>query len=86
MPHIFFQREADDRVSDIARADRPDCDCSMGGTPVSPDIIQFIPCPTNAQEQTDFPTIAFRSVVHCLAWDQVDTAPCEYVESEVGET
>ena len=53
---------------------------------MSADIIQFIPCPRDDQEQTDFPTIAFRSVVHDLARDQVDTAPCEYVEPEGGET
>lgn len=54
------------------------------------DIIQFIPRPRNDHEQTDFPTIAFRSVVHDLARDQaddhVDTAPCKYVEPEEGET
>ena len=82
----LFQGEADDRVSDIARADRPDCNRDMGGIFVSADIIQFIPRPGKDQEQTDFPTIAFRSVVRDLARDQVDTAPCEYVAPEGGET
>jgi len=86
MPRISFQREADDRVSDIARADRPDCNRDMGGTAVSADIIQFIPRPGKDHEQTDFPTIAFRSVVRDLVKDHVDTAPCEYVDPEVGET
>ena len=36
---------------------------------MSADIIQFIPRPRNDQEQTDFPTIAFRSAVHDLASD-----------------
>lgn len=58
----------------------------MGGPPVSADIIQFITCPANAPEPTDFPTIAFRSVVHDLAGDHVDPASCEDVEPEVGET
>lgn len=49
-------------------------------------IVQFIPRPRNASEQTDFPTIAFRSVVRDLASDQVDTEPCEYVEPEGDET
>jgi hypothetical protein len=53
---------------------------------MSADIIQFISRPRNDHEQTDFPTIAFRSVVHDLATDQVDTAPSEYVEPERGET
>jgi hypothetical protein len=86
MPHILFQREADDRLPDIAGTDRPDCNRGMGGALMSADAIQFIPRPRNGSEHTDFPTIAFRSVVHDLARDQVDTAPCEYVEPEGGET
>ncbi len=50
------------------------------------DIIQFIPRPRTNHEQTDFPTIAFRSVVPDPNRDHVDTAPCEYVEPEGGET
>ena len=53
---------------------------------MSVEIIQFIPRPRNDQEQTDFPNIAFRSVVHDFARDHVDTAPCEYVEPEGGDT
>ena len=53
---------------------------------MSADIIQFIPRPRHDQEQTDFPTIAFRSVVHDLVRDHVDTVPCEYVEPEGGDT
>jgi hypothetical protein len=49
---------------------------------MSADIIRFIPRPRNVSEQTDFPTIAFRSVVPDLAADAVDTAPCEYVAPE----
>ena len=53
---------------------------------MSADVIQFIPRSRNVSDQADFPTIAFRSVVHDLAGDRVDTAPCEYVEPEGGET
>ena len=53
---------------------------------MSADIIQFIPRPKSDHEQTDFPTIAFRSVVHDIARERVDTAPCEYAEPEEGET
>jgi len=53
---------------------------------MSADIIQFLRRPRNDHEQTDFPTIAFRSVVHDLASDHIDTAPCEYVVPEAGET
>jgi len=52
---------------------------------MSAEIIQFVPRPRNDQEQTDFPTIAFRSVVPDLAKDHVDTAPCEYVVPEGGD-
>jgi hypothetical protein len=53
---------------------------------MSADIIQFIPRPRTDHEQTDFPTIAFRSAVPDLARDPVDTAPCEYVVPEGGDT
>jgi hypothetical protein len=53
---------------------------------MSADVIQFIPRPRTDCEQTDFPTIAFRSTVHDLSRDHVDTAPSEYVEPEGGET
>ena len=53
---------------------------------MSADIIQFIPRPRNDHEQTDFPTIVFRSAVRDLARDQVDTAQRGHVEPEGGET
>jgi hypothetical protein len=53
---------------------------------MSADVIQFIPRPRSDHEQTDFPTIAFRSAVHDLASDHVDPAPSEHVEPEGGET
>ena len=53
---------------------------------MSADVIRFIPRPGNDCEQTDFPTITFRSVVHDFVRDHVDTAPCEYVEPEGRET
>jgi hypothetical protein len=84
MPHILFQREADDSVPDIARADRLDCNRVMGGTLMSVDIIQYIPRPTNVSDQTNFPTIAFRSAVHEPPRDDAVKAPCEYVEPEEG--
>ena len=49
---------------------------------MSADIIQFIPRPRNTQEQTDFPAIAFRTVVPDRATADVDAAPCEYVAPE----
>ncbi|MBN8989039.1 MAG: hypothetical protein J0H42_12385 [Rhizobiales bacterium] len=53
---------------------------------MSADVIQFIPRPRNDQEQTDFPAIAFRSAVPDLSREHVDTAACEHVEPEGGET
>jgi hypothetical protein len=84
MPRISFQRKSDDRVFDIARADRPDCNRDMGGALMSADVIQFIPRPTNVSDQTDFPTIAFRSAVHEPPRDDAVKAPCEYVDPEEG--
>jgi hypothetical protein len=49
-----------DRISDIARADRPRVHRPLGGAVVSADIIQFIPRPAPKSRPTDFPTIAFR--------------------------
>jgi len=60
---------------------------------MSADIIQFIPRPKQAGKDTDFPTIAFRSVVphqpagdapakHDRGIDHADTAPCEYVQPD----
>jgi hypothetical protein len=51
---------------------------------MSAEIIQFIRRPHRDREQTDFPTIAFRSVLcHAdLTMHHVDTAPCEYLSSD----
>jgi len=51
---------------------------------VNAEIIQFIRCPMRNREQSDFPTIAFRSAAppHDLTADRVDTAPIEYVWPE----
>lgn len=55
---------------------------------MSAEIIRFIPRPKHGREQTDFPTIAFRSSVRPddPAIDYTDTAPCEYVAPDVRET
>jgi hypothetical protein len=50
---------------------------------MSAEIIQFMPRPKHGREQTDFPTIVFRSAVpDDLAVDHADTAPSEYVQSD----
>ena len=79
--HFIFRRRADDRVSDIACACRTDCYRSFGGMPVSADIIRFIPRPKRDDEQSDFPTIAFRSAVPTddLPMDHADASPSEYI-------
>jgi hypothetical protein len=55
---------------------------------MSADIIRFIPRPKHDREQTDFPTIAFRLPVrpNDLTIGHADTAPCEYVAPDAGET
>jgi len=46
---------------------------------MSAEILRFIPCPGLDCEQTDFPTIVFRSaVVDDLTMDHADTPPCEH--------
>ena len=70
MPHIYFKREANDRLPDIARACRIDCYRDLGGLFVSAEIIQLMPSPGHGGEQTDFPAIAFRTVVPAIAADQ----------------
>jgi hypothetical protein len=51
----------------------------MGRIRMSAEIIQFIRRPRHNREQTDFPTIVFRtSVPDDLSMDHVDTAPGEY--------
>lgn len=50
---------------------------------MSAEIIQFIPRPKHNREQTDFPAIAFRSTLPDeTRAEYVDTAPCEYVQSD----
>jgi hypothetical protein len=70
MPHILFQREANDRIPDIARACRIDCDRDLGRLFVSAEIIQLMPRPRHGSEQTDFPAIAFLTAVPDIAGDQ----------------
>ena len=80
MPHVFVvEREADDRLPDIARARRPDCHRRIGGMLVSAEIIRLIPRPRRDDEQTDFPTIAFRSAVPDLTMNHADAVPCKHV-------
>ena len=54
---------------------------------MSAEIIRFIARAADDREPTDFPTIAFRSVLQSEkpADDAADTAPCEYVRPENGE-
>jgi hypothetical protein len=51
---------------------------------MSADIIRFIPRPNRGREPTDFPTIAFRSVVEPddLVMDHADMAPCKQASAE----
>ncbi len=51
---------------------------------MSAEIIRFMRGPKQHRGQTDFPTIAFRSVERPddLTMDHVDTAPCEFVGPE----
>jgi hypothetical protein len=72
-----------DGVSDIAGADRSCRHRIMGGFCMSAEIIQFFPRPKHDCEQTDFPTIAFRSAVpDTPTTSHADTAPCEYVQPD----
>ena len=48
-------------------------------------IIQFIPRPRHDHEQTDFPTIVFRSAVHESPTDRTDIALSEYVAPDISE-
>ena len=50
---------------------------------MSAEIIQFIPRPKLDAEQTDFPTIAFRSaLLDDRAIDDGNPAPSEYVQPD----
>ena len=55
---------------------------------MSAEIVRFIARPNRDHEPTDFPTIAFRSVLQSEkpATDDADTAPCEYVPPTSGES
>jgi hypothetical protein len=53
---------------------------------VSAEIIQFIPRPRHDDEQTDFPTIAFRSAAPDLTTDHADAVPCEHAGPDGGKT
>jgi hypothetical protein len=70
MPHIHCKREANDRLSDIARPCRIDCCRDLGGVFLSAKIIQLMPSPGHDSEHTDFPAIAFRTVVPDTATDR----------------
>jgi hypothetical protein len=80
MTHLL-QRGKHDRISDIARIGRTGRYRGVGGIFVSAEIIRFIRGPKHHRGPTDFPTIAFRSVVRRddQTMDHSDTAPCEYV-------
>src|SRR5260221_13399772 len=80
------QREANDRLPDLACADRPDCDRGLGGTFMSVDIVHLIPRPRHASEPTDFPTIAFRSAVRDLAKERAEPAPYDDTETDKRES
>jgi hypothetical protein len=73
----------DDRLSDLARIGWPGHDRGVGGIFVSAEIIQFIRGPKHDREQSDFPTIAFRSAKRPddLVMDHADTATSEDVPS-----
>ena len=87
MTSFVFEGDPHDRVSDIALIGRPDRDRGVGGVFVSAEIIRFIRGPKHHRGQTDFPTIAFRSVVrpNDLTMDHADTAPCESVWPDQSE-
>jgi hypothetical protein len=56
----------------------------MGGIRMSAEIIQFIRRPKHDREQTDFPTIVFRSTApRDLAMDHADTI-CASMSSRIG--
>ena len=54
---------------------------------MSAEIVRFIARPGRERQSSDFPVIAFRSVLRSErpAPDAPDTAPCEYVRPENGE-
>jgi hypothetical protein len=72
------------RLTDFAGAHRPRDHRNIGGVLVSTEIIQLIPRP--ADTPTDFPTIAFRSVVHEPAAVYTDVTADHVAELEKRET
>jgi hypothetical protein len=55
----------------------------MEGICMSAEVIQFIRRPKHDREQTDFPTIVFRSTApRDLAMGHADTKPCEHVQPD----
>lgn len=50
------------------------------------EIVQFIRRTGHKDEQTDFPTIAFRSAAQDLTMDCADAAPCERAGPDGEET
>jgi hypothetical protein len=54
---------------------------------MSAEIIRFIARPSRERQPSDFPVIAFRSILRSErpVPDAPDTAPCEYVCPENGE-
>jgi hypothetical protein len=55
---------------------------------MSAEIIRFIARPNRYRQTSDFPTIAFRTVLQSEkpATNDSDTAPCEYVPPVAGES
>ena len=53
---------------------------------MSVDIVQLIPRPRHASEQTDFPTIVFRSAVRDLAKERAEPAPRDDTETDKRES
>jgi len=86
MPRILFclREGTDDRISAVARVGRAGHDRHLGRIVMSAEIIRLIPRPDRGREPTDFPTIAFRSVVKPddLTMDHADTAPREHTPAE----
>jgi len=78
-----------DRISDLSRRSGPHRNRGVGRTGMSAEVIRFIVPPRrHARTPTDFPTIAFRSVLGPdeLAAAHADTAPCELVPFACDET
>jgi hypothetical protein len=84
MPRVSFG-DADDRLSDIARAHRSRRHCRIGGVLVS-EIIQLMPRPNSDDAQTDFPTIAFRSAVPDPVIAHADADADQHVETQRRES